>query len=174
MYLSKECNIAKSVLIVKSSNIGTAKIATKIGKKNQIDFFKKIGFLEKLDFEILETAEPLGNKNHWGKTETMTIGYGHGFAITPLHLIKAYASIANRGIEIKPTIIKNNKHEFNNKILLKEETSKYFLELGADIIITSRKEDVLKSAKEELEESTKGKVHYVVGDVEMLMMLIKQ
>ena len=121
-------------IIVKSSNIGTAKIATKIGKKNQIDFFKKIGFFEKLDFEILETAEPLGNKNHWGKVETMTIGYGHGFAITPLHLIKAYASIANSGIEIKPTIIKNNKHEFNKKILLKEETSKYFLELLRSVV----------------------------------------
>ena len=43
--------------------------------------------------------------------------------------------------------------------------SKYFLELGADVIITSRKEDVLKSAKSDLEKETSGRVHYVVGDV---------
>ena len=43
--------------------------------------------------------------------------------------------------------------------------SKYFLELGADVIITSRKEDVLKSAKSDLEKETGGRVHYVVGDV---------
>ncbi len=48
---------------------------------------------------------------------------------------------------------------------LGKSMSKYFLELGADVIITSRKEDVLKTAKSDLEKDTGGKVHYVVGDV---------
>ena len=48
---------------------------------------------------------------------------------------------------------------------LGKSMSKYFLELGAKVIITSRKEDVLISAKKELEESTGGSVHYVPGDV---------
>ena len=48
---------------------------------------------------------------------------------------------------------------------LGKSMSKYFLELGANVIITSRKEEVLKSAKDELEKKTGGKVHYVVGDV---------
>ena len=48
---------------------------------------------------------------------------------------------------------------------LGKSMSKYFLELGANVVITSRKEDVLKSAKDELEKMTGGKVHYVVGDV---------
>ena len=48
---------------------------------------------------------------------------------------------------------------------LGKSMSKYFLELGANVVITSRKEDVLKSAKKELEELTGGKVHYVAGDV---------
>ena len=48
---------------------------------------------------------------------------------------------------------------------LGKSMSKYFLELGANIVITSRKEDVLKDAKKNLEDSTGGSVHYVVGDV---------
>ena len=48
---------------------------------------------------------------------------------------------------------------------LGKSMSKYFLELGANVVITSRKEEALKAAKEELEEVTRGKVHYVVGDV---------
>ena len=48
---------------------------------------------------------------------------------------------------------------------LGKSMSKYFLELGANVVITSRKEEALKAAKEELEEATGGKVHYVVGDV---------
>ena len=39
----------------------------------------------------MEVANPLGNKNNWGKLETATIGFGHGFSVTPLHLVKAYA-----------------------------------------------------------------------------------
>ena len=48
---------------------------------------------------------------------------------------------------------------------LGKSMSKYFLELGAKIVITSRKEDVLLGAKKELEDLTGGSVHYVVGDV---------
>ena len=43
--------------------------------------------------------------------------------------------------------------------------TKYFLDLGANAIITSRKEDVLKKAAEELEAETGGKVLAVAGDV---------
>ena len=78
-------------IVVHSSNIGAAKIASEIGKKNQISFFKQLGFYEKIDLEIIESAKPYTNPNHWGEIETMTIGYGHGFMVTPLHLVSAYA-----------------------------------------------------------------------------------
>ena len=85
---------------------------------NQKNFFNKVGFSKKLNVEILESVEPLGNKNHWGEVETMTIGYGHGFAVTPLHLVKAYASLSNEGYEIKPSIILNNDQQKQTQILL--------------------------------------------------------
>ena len=90
-------------IVVESSNIGTAQIATMIGKKNQIDFFKKIGFDKKINVENMEVANPLGNKNNWGKLETATIGFGHGFSVTPLHLVKAYATLSKNGYEVNPT-----------------------------------------------------------------------
>ena len=36
--------------------------------------------------------------------ETMTIGFGHGFAITPMHLAVAYNAILNKGKKIDPKI----------------------------------------------------------------------
>tara|TARA_B110000196_G_C21043208_1_gene613548 strand:- start:85 stop:954 length:870 start_codon:yes stop_codon:yes gene_type:complete len=48
---------------------------------------------------------------------------------------------------------------------LGKSMTKYFLELGAKVVITSRKEEVLQKTKVELEESTGGALHYVVGDV---------
>jgi len=48
---------------------------------------------------------------------------------------------------------------------LGKSMTKYFLELGAKVVITSRKEEVLEKTKKELEELTGGSLHYVVGDV---------
>ncbi len=121
-------------IIIKSSNIGTAKIAKKIGKDNQKKFFKKLGFDNKINFKINEAAKPLGNKNNWGELETMTIGYGHGYAVTPLHLVKAYASIANEGFEVNPSIVMGNKNFENKNILLNKNTSDYFLKLLKSVV----------------------------------------
>lgn len=115
-------------IVVESSNIGTAQIATMIGKKNQIDFFEKIGFDKKINVENMEVANPLGNKNNWGKLETATIGFGHGFSVTPLHLVKAYATLSKNGYEVNPTLILN-KTSKSKKILNDESSSKFFLNL---------------------------------------------
>ena len=115
-------------IVVESYNIGTAQIATMIGKKNQIDFFEKIGFDKKINVENMEVANPLGNKNNWGKLETATIGFGHGFSVTPLHLVKAYATLSKNGYEVNPTLILN-KTSKSKKILNNESSSKFFLNL---------------------------------------------
>ena len=121
-------------IIVESSNIGTAQLATKIGKQNQINFFKKIGFYDRIELENNEAAHPLGNKNNWGKLETATIGFGHGFSITPLHLVKAYATLANNGIEVYPNL--NFKKNIEKKqILNNKNSSKLFLDLLNSVVI---------------------------------------
>ena len=126
-------------IIVESSNIGTAQIATLIGKKNQINFFDKIGFNKKINIENKEISAPLGNKNNWGKIETATIGFGHGFAITPLHLVKAYATLANEGYIVNPTFVLNKKTKLDKNILFKKkETSDYFLNI-LNAVITKTK-----------------------------------
>ena len=44
----------------------------------------------------------------------MRIGYGYSFSITPLHLVKAYASLANDGFQVNPTILKKITEEKEN------------------------------------------------------------
>jgi cell division protein FtsI (penicillin-binding protein 3) len=121
-------------IVVNSSNIGAAKIARKIGKKNQINFFKKLGFYEKIELEIIESAKPYTNPNHWGEIETMTIGYGHGFMVTPLHLVSAYASLINDGKRLNPTFIKDNI-VINKTRIIKHETSDYFIKLLRAVVL---------------------------------------
>ena len=121
-------------IIVESSNIGTAQIATMIGKKHQKEFFKKIGFNERIILENKETAKPLGNKYNWGELETATIGFGHGFSITPLHLAKAYATLSNNGIEVYPTLQKS-KNSKKNKVLNSINSSRFFLNLLNSVVL---------------------------------------
>ena len=116
-------------IVVESSNIGAAQIALKIGKDSQKDFLNKLGFFKKVDVESFEAEQPLANPNNWGLHETTRIGFGHSFSITPLHLVKAYATLANNGYTVNPTFILNKKTKIEKNILFKKETSEYFLNL---------------------------------------------
>ena len=109
-------------VIVHSSNIGSAKIAKKIGTSTQLKYLKSLGLMDKLDLEIPELGKPQVLKD--GKLlTTMTISYGHGIAITPLHLASATATIVNDGVEIKPTLLISNS-KLSNKRIFSSETSK--------------------------------------------------
>lgn len=93
-----------------SSNIGTAKIADEIGATAQQDFLKKLGLLDTLELEIPETATPL-YPDRWGRISTMTVGYGHGIAVTPVHVASATASLINGGEFHPPTLLKDQHKE---------------------------------------------------------------
>ena len=125
-------------IVVESSNIGTAQIALKIGKEFQKDFLNKLGFFNKIEIESLEAEKPLANPNNWGLHETTRIGFGHSFSITPLHLVRAYATLANEGYQVNPTFILNKNNITQKNILLKRETSDYFLNL-LNAVITKTK-----------------------------------
>ena len=99
--------LSTSQIIVKSSNIGTARIAQMIGAERQQEFLNKMGFFDPTKFEIVEaaTGKPLLPKQ-WSELSTMTISYGHGISTSPMHLAAGYAAIANGGFKVEPTILK--------------------------------------------------------------------
>ena len=96
-------------VLTKSSNIGTARIAQMIGAKRQKEFLGALGMLEKTAVEMPEASggKPLFPKN-WSEISTMTISYGHGISATPMHLAAAYATIANGGRKVTPTLLKQH------------------------------------------------------------------
>ena len=96
-------NVAE-VLIV-SSNKGSARIADRIGAERQQDYFEKLGFFKPMPLEIREAAAPLVPA-HWGRAEIMTMSYGHGISITPMHLINAMATTIGNGTIMTPSLIK--------------------------------------------------------------------
>ncbi|MEM6340305.1 MAG: penicillin-binding protein 2 [Pseudomonadota bacterium] len=105
-------------IIVKSSNIGTARLAQRIGTPRQQDFLRDLGFFKPTEFEILEASSgnPLLPRN-WSELSTMTISYGHGLSASPMHLAKAYAAIANGGYMVKPTILRQSGPRMGKRVL---------------------------------------------------------
>lgn len=105
-------------IIVKSSNIGTARLAQQIGSKRQKAFLANLGMLEATPFEIVEAAggEPLLPRN-WSELSTMTISYGHGLSTSPMHLAAGYAAIANGGHYVSPTILKQDGPTYGGRVM---------------------------------------------------------
>nr|WP_026352238.1 penicillin-binding protein 2 [Yoonia vestfoldensis] len=95
-------------VIVKSSNVGTARIAMQIGAERQRDFLGQLGLLQPTPVELIEapTGAPLLPRN-WSEISTMTISYGHGLSSSPLHLAAAYAAMVNGGTRVEPTLLHN-------------------------------------------------------------------
>ena len=104
-------------ILIRSGNIGSVRIAQKIGIEKFKLFLKKIGILDKIEFDIEEVGEPLSFK--WGKCKLATSSFGHGITTTPLQLAKGYSIITNGGYDIKPSLIKQNESKkfTKNKIL---------------------------------------------------------
>ena len=88
--------------LVYSSNIATARIADELGPEKLQNMFRRLGFDRRPGIEV-GGAKPLW-PNYWGRITVMTTAYGHGIAVTPLHLANAYATLVNGGI-LRPTTL---------------------------------------------------------------------
>ena len=111
-------------VIVKSSNIGTARMALTAGAGAQQEMLEKLGFFDAVPVELGEARKtrPLLPKR-WSDISTMTISYGHGIAATPLHLATAYASMGNGGYKVKPTLIKQDGVQADREQIISKGTS---------------------------------------------------
>ena len=97
-------NLTAEEILIRSGNIGTVRIAQKIGIEKYKVFLENLGLLNKIEFDIEEVGSPLTFQ--WGKCKLATSSYGHGITTTALQLSNAYAIISNGGYKIRPTLIK--------------------------------------------------------------------
>ncbi len=89
-----------------SSNLGAAHIALGVGEQKQRLWLGAMGMFKPIPIELPEAGRPLYPPvSNWKEAATMTIGFGHGIAISPLHVVRATAAVANGGYVIQPTIL---------------------------------------------------------------------
>lgn len=93
-------------LITKSSNVGATRIALALDDEHLYDMFHRFGFGEAsgTSFPGEETGR-LPTPQRWSDVEKATLSYGYGLSVNCLQLATAYATLANGGMQVKPTFI---------------------------------------------------------------------
>ncbi|PTW45257.1 MULTISPECIES: peptidoglycan D,D-transpeptidase FtsI family protein [Rhodovulum] len=127
-------SLSVTTVLVKSSNVGTARIAQRIGGVRQKEFLGKLGLLEPTPVELVEAAgaKPLYPAN-WSEISTMTISYGHGLSASPLHLAAGYATLANGGRRVRPTLLAGGG-TLGDRVV-SEETSRQIRSMLREVVV---------------------------------------
>lgn len=89
-----------------SLNTGSTWVEQKLGKNRFYDYLKKFGFGELTGFEISDEAagrvyEPKDVNDH----TYATMSFGQSISVTPLQMVAAFASVANKGKMMKPYLV---------------------------------------------------------------------
>ncbi|RYE06570.1 MAG: penicillin-binding protein 2 [Rickettsiaceae bacterium] len=99
-------------IFLHSSNIGVGQIILEIGKNHLKHYFKNLGLLDQLQIELPERGTPLCPPDaRWSDLSLVTMSYGYGLSITPLHFIQAALPAVNGGNFFPLTLIKKSQNE---------------------------------------------------------------
>lgn len=92
--------------LIHSSNIVTAQIADEMGAATLRRYMIDLGMNERPYIELPGRGAPLWQKGEWARVTGMTVGFGHGISVTPLHLASAYAAMVNGGVWRPATLLR--------------------------------------------------------------------
>lgn len=95
-----------SEILAYSSNVGVSKLALQMKDQQIYDTFKKFGFTEKVLLDVPGVTRGMLTAPPWRDHLKANIAFGHGVALTAMHVANAYAAIANGGVLHKPYLIK--------------------------------------------------------------------
>jgi cell division protein FtsI (penicillin-binding protein 3) len=95
-----------SEVIQKSSNIGAAKVAMRLGEHRTYDYLRRFGFGERTDVDLPgEVAGLLKSPREWGRRTLASIAMGQEIGVTGLQMASAVSAIANGGVLMKPYVV---------------------------------------------------------------------
>lgn len=86
-------------LLAKSSNVGAAIMGLKMGPEVLAEGYRHFGIGEPIALgfpgEVTGVLRPAAK---WRESDTAAAAYGYGVSMSALHLVRAYAALANRGL----------------------------------------------------------------------------
>lgn len=93
--------------VEQSSNVVMAKLSPRIGAQTMFETARRFGFGTLSGIELPgETPGALPRPVDWSGATLPTMAYGYGVGVTPLQLVMAYAALANKGVLMKPFVVR--------------------------------------------------------------------
>lgn len=110
--------------LVHSSNTVTARVGDALGPERMRRAMIDLGMDSRPYIELPARGKPIWPKGKWSRVTNMTVSFGHGLAVTPLHLASAYAAMVNGGFWRPSTLMKLDPADVpRGRRVFKESTS---------------------------------------------------
>ena len=123
-YQGKHRSLVFPEVVAYSSNLGAAHMAQQVGAERQRAWLQNMGMFGRVGIELPEQGQPIVQPAaNWKEIATMTVGFGHGIAVSPLHVVRGTAALANGGTLVRPTILAADGPPADAKRVMKESTS---------------------------------------------------
>ena len=125
-------------VVVESSNVGAARLALMVGTPRFRDYLARLGFMDPSGLELVEAVEnDTLEPGRWTELSTITISFGHGLAASPMHLAAAYATIANGGVRVLPSLIAGGRGTGpgSGERVFSDETSREMLRIMRQVVV---------------------------------------
>jgi cell division protein FtsI (penicillin-binding protein 3) len=93
-------------VIAHSSNVGMSQVAGHVAEQIQYDYLRAFGLGQLTGIGLPgESQGLLPPVSQWAADTRYTLSFGQGVAVTALQMAEVYATIANGGVRVQPTLI---------------------------------------------------------------------
>jgi cell division protein FtsI (penicillin-binding protein 3) len=93
-------------IIAHSSNVGISQVAAHITPQVQYDYLRAFGLGQPSGLGLPgETSGDLPPVSQWWPDTRYTLAFGQGVAVTAIQMAEVYATIANNGVRVQPTLV---------------------------------------------------------------------
>lgn len=93
-------------IIANSSNVGMSQVVQHVSPQTQYDYLRAFGLGEPTGLNLPgESAGILPPPSQWAADTRYTLSFGQGVAVNAVQMASVYATIANGGVRVQPTLI---------------------------------------------------------------------
>lgn len=142
--------ITMSNIIEKSSNVGMVYIGEKLGKDLLIKYLNNFGFGQKTGIDLEgEASGYIKRKNEWYPIDYATATFGQGIVVTPIQMIRAFASVINGGYLLQPRVVKTFSEENKKNIEVSKTVIRRVIKEESSVQIKKMLESTIKNGEVE-------------------------
>ncbi len=101
-----EGKITMTRVLEKSSNVGMVYVGEKLGNKKLLEYIKNYGFGDLTGIDLQgEVPGYLRPTNEWHSIDYATATFGQGLVVSPIQMVRAFASLINGGNLLTPHVV---------------------------------------------------------------------